>query len=370
MGQQDIHLCLDIAKPAPSPLAHASTNNDEARSTLVSITKDSQVEKITITPTPRKDTLGLLNRMDTFRKLLYEKVKIQGVDEVLREHGEMLPRREKDPGVFQLGAAVESVNGDNNTTTTNINHKGNKDKQEDNKSSQETVQITMNESLPMAVTEPNTITSSQSLQLASIRDNTFTGRLDMSTKDTQKIISKARILDMSQLRSIALKREAEAHEKEVRIIAEKKRNDALSRIRSIPVLCDSLRSYLKSKGSAQRNGNKLSVFTQHNSRSSQDGGHTAKGDSMRALPLAEAIIALRPSATITDVEMRARFVLMARNIPTYVKIVPADMVVKEEVMQVNLGYDHQSVRDQVGKFVEQSVLKIIEKYGHGDKIQA
>ena len=129
--------------------------------------------------------------------------------------------------------------------------------------------------------------------------------------------------EMAKERGVLEKSKALAREKE------RKKIDAERRIRSIPAVCDALRS--------------ISLVKNRQSQASI---------------MSEMLRDLAPDLSITEQELLARFQIIAREMPHFLSIFAPDSIVAASRIKVNLHVPYAELRKKAQVFVTESLSKI------------
>ena len=144
----------------------------------------------------------------------------------------------------------------------------------------------------------------------------------------------SQLSQMDTLREMAKERGAIEKNKALAREKERKRLDAERRIRSIPAVCDALRS--------------ISLI---------------KNKQSQATIMSEVLRELAPDLSITEQELLSRFQIVAREMPEFLSIFAPDSILAVCTIKVNLHVPYTELRKKAHKFVTESLAKIEAKFG-------
>jgi hypothetical protein len=155
--------------------------------------------------------------------------------------------------------------------------------------------------------------------------------------------SSSKVADMDELRRRTVDSAAEAQRRAVLLVQEHARSAATQRINSLPAVCDTLRLHWLSKGGG--------------------GGRIARRSS--AMMTHEVLNDLAPSLATSQSELLVRLQIIARELPEFLTLFPADDVVQVPTVQVNLHAPYADVRSKACRFVQGALALIAKRFATG-----
>jgi hypothetical protein len=188
----------------------------------------------------------------------------------------------------------------------------------------------------------NTITNANGNANANANDN----NKDNTTMSVNMNIN----MNMDDLRRITEENEKQHKELSILQTNSEKMTLALTRIRSLPFICDGLRSYILLKSHSNRSGSSSSSSSSSNTQYYYD----------------NILQEISPTFGITNLEMVKRIDMICKILPEYLTIFPEDDIITEPTIKINLNLKYSEIRNKIVKYASDSEMKIYEKYNNNN----